>query len=236
MWVTLFVREAIRALLRHRLRSALTALGITIGIAAVVLVVAVGAAGSEHAQAELQNLGDNLVWIEAGSRNIAGARTGSHGTTSLLIEDEAAIVHDIPLIKACSPQVDGSLQLISSTRNWGTRFRGETPEYLGIKKWRVVEGGTFTSNDVDDAASKILIGATVRRELFGSGTAIGEVVRANGQLFEVVGVLGAKGQSGDGRDQDDWISCLTRPPSRSCAARAPLISTISCARPSRPTR
>ena len=205
MWVTLFAREAIRALLRHRLRSALTALGITIGIAAVVLVVAVGSAGAEHAQAELQNLGDNLVWIEAGSRNIAGARTGSHGTTSLLIEDESAILHDIPLIKACSPQVDGSLQLISSTHNWGTRFRGETPDYLSIKKWQVVEGSSFTNNDVDDTASKILIGATVRRELFGRGAAVGEVVRANGQLFEIVGVLGAKGQSGDGRDQDDWI-------------------------------
>ena len=205
MWLTLFVREAIRALLRHRLRSALTALGITVGIAAVVLVVAIGAAGSEHAQAELQALGDNLVWIEAGSRNIAGARTGSHGTTSLLVDDEAAILHDIPLIKACSPQVDGSLQLIASTRNWGTRFRGETPDYLAIKRWQVVEGQPFTSADVDATASKILIGATVRHELFGSGAAVGEVVRASGQLFEIVGVLGAKGPSADGRDQDDWV-------------------------------
>jgi putative ABC transport system permease protein len=201
----MFFREAVRALLRHRLRSALTALGITIGIAAVVLVIAVGQAGAERAQAELQNLGDNLVWIEAGSRNIAGARTGSHGATSLLIEDEQAILHDVPLIKCCSPQVDGSLQLISSQQNWSTRYRGETPEYLEIKKWQVVEGEPFTSADVDAAASKILIGGTVRRELFGIGTAVGEVVRANGQLFEVVGVLGAKGQSGDGRDQDDWI-------------------------------
>ncbi|HWE29483.1 MAG TPA: ABC transporter permease [Polyangia bacterium] len=203
--MTLFVREAIRALLRHRLRSALTALGITIGIAAVVLVVAIGAAGSAHAQAQLQALGDNLVWIEAGSRNIAGARTGSHGTTSLLVDDEVAILRDIPLIKVCSPQVDGSIQLIASTSNWGSRFRGETPDYLAIKKWQVVEGKPFSSNDVDDTASKILIGATVRRELFGTGAAVGEVIRANGQLFEVVGVLGAKGPSADGRDQDDWI-------------------------------
>jgi putative ABC transport system permease protein len=201
----LFFHEATRSLLRHRLRSALTALGITIGIAAVVLVIAVGQAGSERAQAELQSLGDNLVWIEAGSRNLAGARTGSHGATSLVIEDEVAILEDIPLVKSCSPQVDGSLQLISSERNWATRYRGETPEYLEIKKWQVVEGQPFGAADVEQAASKILIGATVRRELFGNGAAIGEVVRANGQLFEVVGVLGAKGQSGDGRDQDDWI-------------------------------
>src|SRR6516162_8019768 len=91
MFASLFIREAVKALLRHKLRSALTMLGIMIGIAAVVLVVAVGRAGSERAEAELQKLGDNLVWIEAGSRNVAGVRTGTHGTTSLTIEDEQAI-------------------------------------------------------------------------------------------------------------------------------------------------
>jgi putative ABC transport system permease protein len=206
MLASLFFREAIRALLRHKLRSALTTLGIMIGIAAVVLVVAVGQAGSQRAEAELQKLGDNLVWIEAGSRNVAGVRTGSHGTTSLLIEDQEAILREVSLIKSCSPQVDGSLQLIARERNWNTRFRGETPEYLDIKKWQVAEGGAFTAADVQQAAGKILIGRTVREQLFGgAGNAVGEVVRANGQLFEVVGVLAPKGQSSDGRDQDDWI-------------------------------
>ncbi len=205
MLTSLFFREAVRALLRHRLRSMLTTLGIMIGIAAVVLVVAVGQAGSQRAQAELQKLGDNLVWIEAGSRNIAGARTGSHGATSLVIEDEQAILRDVPLIRCCSPQVDGSLQLIHGNHNWFTRFRGETPEYLDIKKWQIAEGAAFTVEDVDQAASKILIGRTVREQLFGAAIAVGETLRANGQLFEVVGVLAPKGQSSDGRDQDDWI-------------------------------
>src|SRR5215475_14789207 len=97
--IALFGREAVRALVRHKLRSALTTLGIMIGIAAVVLVVAVGEAGSARAENELQKLGDNLVWIEAGSRNINGVRNGSHGTTSLTLEDAQAIARDVPLIK-----------------------------------------------------------------------------------------------------------------------------------------
>jgi putative ABC transport system permease protein len=205
MFASLFIREAVKALLRHKLRSALTMLGIMIGIAAVVLVVAVGRAGSERAEAELQKLGDNLVWIEAGSRNVAGVRTGTHGTTSLTIEDEQAILRDVALIKGCSPQVDGSLQLIHGNHNWFTRFRGETHEYLDIKKWKISEGAAFSVEDVEQASSKILIGRTAREQLFGAAPAIGEMVGANGQLFEVVGVLAPKGQSADGRDQDDWI-------------------------------
>src|SRR5579859_1476391 len=198
-------RESVRALLRHKLRSALATLGIMIGIAAVVLVVAVGQAGTERAQAELQKLGDNLVWIEAGSRNLAGTRTGTHGTNSLLIDDEEAILRDVPLIKSCSPQVDGSVQLIAANQNWYTRWRGETPEYLDIKKWQIAEGSGFSDVDVDQAASKMLIGPTVRQQLFGSAPAVGQTVRANGQLWEIVGVLAGKGQNPDGRDQDDWI-------------------------------
>src|SRR3954454_507873 len=100
----LFVREAVRTLLRHKLRSALTALGITMGVAAVVLIVAVGQAGSARAPAELQALGDTLVWIEAGSRNVQGMRTGSHGTTTLTLEDAEAIRREVPLIHRISPQ------------------------------------------------------------------------------------------------------------------------------------
>ena len=203
--VGLFVREALRSLLRHKLRSALTTLGIMIGIAAVVLVVAVGEAGSARAEAELQKLGDNLVWIEAGSRNINGVRNGSHGTTSLTSEDADAIRREVPLLKRISPQVDGTIHVASSTKNWTTRFRGETPDYLAIKKWDLALGQSFSDDDVTAAASKVLLGETVRKELFGADNPVGQVIRINGQLFEVVGVLAEKGQNSDGRDQDDWI-------------------------------
>jgi putative ABC transport system permease protein len=203
--VGLFCREAVRALLRHKLRSALTTLGIMIGIAAVVLVVAVGEAGSARAENELQKLGDNLVWIEAGARNINGVRNGSHGTTSLTAEDADAIKREVPLLRRISPQVDGTIHVLSSTKNWTTRYRGETPDYLAIKKWDIAMGASFSDDDVTDAASKVLLGETVRKELFGGDNPVGQVIRINGQLFDVVGVLVPKGQNADGRDQDDWI-------------------------------
>jgi putative ABC transport system permease protein len=203
--VGLFCGQAVRALLRHKLRSTLTALGIMIGIAAVVLVVAVGQAGSARAEAALQNLGDNLVWVEAGSRNINGVRNGSHGTTSLTADDAAAIRAEVPLLKRMSPQVDGNVHLLGPLRNWTTHYRGETPDYLAIKKWQVAAGTSFGDDDVTQAASKVLLGQTVRKELFGDDDPLGQMVRINGQLFEVVGLLAAKGQNADGRDQDDWI-------------------------------
>lgn len=194
-----------RGLWRNKLRSMLSTLGITIGIAAVVLVIAIGESAAERAQAELQKLGDNLVWIEAGSRNVAGVRTGSHGMNSLTVEDAEAIRAEIPLIRRISPQVDGNVQAISATGNWGTRYRGETPEYLAIKGWSIASGHAFSQDDVEQTAGKVLIGQTVREHLFGSADPVGQLIRMQGQPFEVVGVLASKGQSSDGRDQDDWI-------------------------------
>jgi len=191
--------------LRQQLRSGLTTLGIAIGIAAIVLVVAIGQSGTERAEAALQMLGDNLVWVEAGSRNVAGARTGTHGTTSLTIADAEAIRREVPLIKELSPQIDGTIQAIRGNRNWTTRFRGEEPAYLAIKKWVVAIGSPFTAADVEQSASKAVFGQTVREQLFGGEDPLGRTFRASGQLFEVIGVLAPKGQSGDGRDQDDWI-------------------------------
>ena len=202
---SLFFREAVRALARHKTRSALTTLGITIGIAAVVLVVAIGKAGSDKAQEALASLGDNLVWVEAGGRNINGVRTGTLGATTLTVEDAEAIRREVPLITRVSPQVDGHIQAIVGNRNWATHYRAETPEYLAIRKWRVALGLAFSHDDVEHSAAKVLLGETVRQQLFGDGNPVGEVIRLNNQLFQVVGVLASKGQSGDGRDQDDWV-------------------------------
>ena len=202
---SLFFREAVRALARHKMRSALTTLGVTIGIAAVVLVVAIGKAGSDRAQDALQSLGDNLVWIEAGGRNVNGVRTGTHGTNTLTVEDAEAIRREVPLINRVSPQVDGNVQVIWGNRNWATHYRAESPEYLAIRRLRVGLGFAFSQDDVEHSAAKVLLGETVRQQIFGTANPVGEVVRISNQLFEVVGVLAAKGQSADGRDQDDWI-------------------------------
>ncbi len=203
--LSLFGREAVRALSRNKLRSALSAIGIAIGIAAVICVVAIGTAGSKRAEQQLQNLGDNLVWIEAGSRNVNGVRSGSHGMTSLTMGDAEAISKGVPLIKSVSPNVDGTVLIAFGNRNWTTHYRGVTPEFLAIRSWDIAEGDLFTTEDVKRAANVCLIGQTARQQLFGAGEAVGRDIRINKQLFKVIGVLAPKGQSTTGQDQDDTI-------------------------------
>jgi putative ABC transport system permease protein len=201
----LFLFEAVRGLWRNKLRSALAAVAITIGIGAVVCVVAIGRAGSRRAEEQLKELGDNFVWIEAGSRAPNGVRTGSHGTTSLTLEDAWAIGRDVPLIKRVTPNVDGKVQLVAGNRNWQTGYRGVGTEYFDIKHWDVSVGALFTDEDVRRASSVCVIGETVREQLFGAESPVGQPLRIGSQLFVVTGVLARKGQTGMGKDQDDTI-------------------------------
>jgi len=203
--ISLLIREAIRALTRNKTRSALSAIGITIGISAVVCVVAIGTAGSLRAEEQLHNLGDNLVWVEAGSRNVNGVRSGTLGMNTLTMGDAEAILHNVSYIKSVSPNIDGSLLIASGKFNWTTRYRGVTPEYFEIKRWKVSEGDLFTLEDVKHVANVIMIGQTVRQEIFGNEEAVGRMVRINTQLYRVVGVLAPKGQSTTGQDQDDTV-------------------------------
>ncbi len=199
------VREAVRALFRNKMRSTLTVLGITIGIGAVICVVAIGQAGSEQVQQQLNNLGDNFVWIEAGSRAPNGVRTGSHGTKTLTDADAQAILRQIPLIKRVSPQVDSSTTVVYANRNWNTTYRGVAPAYFDIKRWNLAAGAPFTQDDVDHAANVCVIGQTVRDQLFMAEDPIGKVIRLKSIPCQVIGVLELKGQSGFGQDQDDTI-------------------------------
>jgi putative ABC transport system permease protein len=205
LWSRLFCVEAIRALVRHKMRTGLTALGVMIGVAAVIWVVAIGRAGTEQAEAELQKLGNNLIWVEAGSRNINGVRNGTHGTTTLTPEDAEAIRQEMPLITSVSENVDGNLQVIYGNRNWNTHYRGVSPEYLDIKRWQIADGSFFTHDQVTHVESVAVIGETVRSELFGASNPTGQVIRMRGALFKVIGVLTPKGQSASGQDQDDTI-------------------------------
>jgi putative ABC transport system permease protein len=199
------LRQAVLALWRHKARSALNALGVTIGVASVVWVIAIGEAGSARAMDQLHALGDNLVWIEAGARNVNGVRTGAYGMRNLMLGDAEAILREVPGIRRVSPNLDGSLLAVHETRNWTTHYRGVSPEYLEIKRWTVAAGGMFSDDDVERGSDICLIGQTVKEQLFGDADAVGEMVRVGMQPFQVVGVLAPKGQSATGQDQDDTI-------------------------------
>ncbi len=199
------IREAWKALTRNKMRSTLTVLGITIGIGAVICVVAIGQAGSDEVQEQMNNLGDNFVWIEAGSRAPSGVRTGSHGTKTLLVEDAQAILAQVPLVKLVTPNIDGSTTVVYGNKNWGTHYRGVAPEYFQIKRWPVVLGAPFSQADVDRSANVCVLGDTVRDQLFAAENPIGKVIRINNEPCQVVGVMEARGYSGFGQDQDDFV-------------------------------
>jgi putative ABC transport system permease protein len=187
------------------MRSALTVLGITIGIGAVILVVAIGNAGQARVEQQLNNLGDNFVWIEAGGRAVNGVRTGTHGTKSLTLADAVAVSTQVPLIKSVSPNVDGQVQIIYRNQNWFTTYRGVSPEYFDIKRWFVDEGAAFSQEDVDRAADVCAIGRTVREQLFSGEDPIGKIMRVKDLPCTVVATLQPKGLSVSGQDQDDTI-------------------------------
>jgi putative ABC transport system permease protein len=193
------------SLLRNKLRSSLTVLGITIGIAAVIGVVAIGKAGQARVEEQLANLGDNFVWIEAGGRAVNGVRTGPRGTKTLVYADAVAIRAQIPLIKAASANVDASAQVIYGNQNWFTRYRGVEPEYFEIKRWAVEQGAVFSRDDVDRAADVCVLGRTVRTQLFGVESPIGKVIRLGNLPCRVVATLRPKGLTLSGQDQDDTI-------------------------------
>jgi putative ABC transport system permease protein len=199
------LQSALVALLRNKMRSVLTVLGITIGIAAVICVVAIGQAGQAQVEQQLNNLGDNFVWIEAGGRAVNGVRTGTHGTKTLTFADAVAIKNQISLIKSVSPNVDGPVQIIYGNQNWFTGFRGVTPEYFDIKRWYVDQGAAFSQDDVDRAADVCAIGRTVRDQLFGVEDPIGKVMRVKDLPCKVVATLHPKGLSVSGQDQDDTV-------------------------------
>jgi putative ABC transport system permease protein len=189
------LESALLAIYRNKLRSLLTVLGITIGIAAVICVVAIGKAGQIRVEQQLNNLGDNFVWIEAGGRAVNGVRTGTHGTPTLTMADAIAIKNQVPLIKSVSANVDDPVQIVYGNQNWFTTYRGVSAEYFEIKRWMLDQGALFDSDDVERSADVCVLGRTVRDQLFGTEDPIGKVARIKGTPCKVVATLKPKGLS-----------------------------------------
>ncbi len=204
--LTDLMRITMRVLARNKMRSALTMLGIAIGIGAVICTVAIGEGGSQQIRDQISGLGDNMVWVEAGGRSINGRRTGNDDTKTLTNEDALAMTAEIPLLKACSPNSDGHIQVIYGNKNWWTHFRGTAPDFLDVRNWPVASGTNFTDHDVETQAQVTVLGRTIVDQLFRPDEdPVGKSIRIGGLPFRVIGVLAAKGLTPFGGDQDDTL-------------------------------
>jgi putative ABC transport system permease protein len=203
MHLLMIPRMALKALMQNKLRTALTMLGIIIGVGAVICVIAIGEGASANVERSITNLGANLIWVEAGGVNRAGVRTGTGGTRTLLLSDYDAIKEQIPLVTNVTPQADTRVQVVFGNQNWNTPVRGVGPEYVTLKNWAVVRGGMFTDVDVARATNVCVLGQTVVDQLFPAADALGETIRVNNEPCTVIGILDVKGQSAVGQDQDD---------------------------------
>jgi len=198
-------RLALRALARNKMRSALTMLGIIIGVGAVIAVVSIGQGANYKVQQGIAAMGTNAVFIAAGSNRAGGVRQGQGGVKTLTIDDMNAILQQIPLIKEAAPSLTNRQQVVYGNQNWNTQVTGTAPAYFDIRSWPVQSGSVFSDEEVDLAANVCVIGTTVEKILFQDEDPIGKTMRIGSLPFRVDGVLASKGQSAVGQDQDDVI-------------------------------
>ena len=204
---TLFasLRIALRALMVNKMRSALTMLGIIIGVGAVIAMIAVGSGAKARIEEQIASMGSNLLMVMSGSSTSGGFRGGAGTVPTLTVDDAKAIQTEIPAVKYVSPSISGVAQVVFGNQNWSTIINGTAPEILEIRGWSLSSGRPFTQQEVDGAAKVCLLGETVVENLFGGIDPIGQIVRIKKIPFIVIGVLSPKGQSTWGQDQDDTI-------------------------------
>jgi putative ABC transport system permease protein len=204
MWL-MTLRIALRALRRNKLRSFLTMLGIIIGVGAVIAMVAIGEGAKALVKAQIASLGTNVLVIVPGSTVPGGVRTGVGGVRTLLDSDARAIAEEIAAVALASPSLRRTDQVVAANQNWATLIQGVSPEFAQIRGWQIEEGRFIIDGDLDNAAKVAVIGQTVADNLFGNEDPIDAVIRIRNIPFRIVGILEAKGQTGQGTDQDDTI-------------------------------
>ncbi len=187
------------------MRSLLTMLGIIIGVASVIDMVAIGKGAQEQIEEQIAALGTNVVMIHPGTASQRGVRMGASSRQSLTAEDISALENEVSLLTAVAPVARSGGQVIGGTGNWQTSVYGTTPEYVIIRDWKLEAGELFSPRDIRTSAKKAVIGATVAKELFGEQDPVGSQIRIRNVPFIVIGVLEAKGQQAMGNDQDDLI-------------------------------
>ncbi len=196
---------ALRALRVNAMRSALTMLGIVIGVAAVIAMVAVGAGAQDRVSRQIESLGANLLIVFNNSSRQGGARLGAGTGLSLTLEDARALQAELDAVDVAAPTVRGTTQLVYGNLNWSTGTQGTTAEYFVAREWGVADGRIFTPDEVRRSAKVAVIGQTIVDKLFVDQSPVGETIRIKKVPFEVIGVLTPKGQNSFGQDQDDTV-------------------------------
>ena len=199
------LKVAFRALRRNKLRTALTMLGIIIGVGAVIAMVGIGNGAKAQVEARIAALGQNVIMVFSGSINRGGVHSGFGGAGTLTVEDAAAIARDVPGVAAISPEVRTGAQIMAGNNNWSTSIMGESPDYLTIRQWDLTDGTMFTEADVRAAAKVCVLGKTTADKLFPEDDPVGKNIRIKNVPVKVLGVLRSKGVSMFGSDQDDTV-------------------------------
>ena len=197
---------AVRALLRNKMRSFLTVLGIIIGVGAVIAMVAIGEGAKAEVQKSFDKMGTNMLVIRSGAAKTGGVRGGAGSSSTLTWDDVDAIRNEASGVARVAPQMRMNAQLVGDGQNWSTSVEGSTPDYLEIRAWPLSAGTAFSDADVTAKSKVALVGGTVADNLYGPGsTPVGSILRINNMPFEIVGVLSRKGQSAYGQDTDDVV-------------------------------
>ena len=201
------VRIAVRAIRRNKIRSILTMLGVIIGVASVIAMIALGSGARAAIDQQIQSQGTNVIYVSAGSvgRGPGAVRGGAGSITTLTLEDAQAIAQQVPSVQRVSPVVRGRVQVIAGNQNWNTSIEGGNEDYLEIRNWPLTSGANFTARDILVAEKVCLLGSTVVLNLFPDQDPVGQVIRVKNMPFRVVGALASKGQGQFGQDQDDLI-------------------------------
>ena len=202
--ISAMVSEAWRAMSANRMRAFLTMLGMMIGVAAVIMMLAVGRGTQYAVEQSIAAMGSNLFIVLAGSQTTTGVRIGTGNAPTLVAADADAIA-ELPEVAGVAPISPGSAQVVYGSNNWGTIATGTTASYIDVGNWKVEEGEMFSDADVRSASRVVVLGQTVVKNLFGDESPVGKTVRISQSPFTVIGTLASKGQSLDGRDQDDTV-------------------------------
>jgi len=199
------IKVALRALMRNTMRSILTALGIIIGVGAVIAMVSIGNGAKAQVEAQVASLGQNVITVFSGSMSSGGMRGGWGSSPSLTIEDAEAIEREVSGISGVSPEVRDRNQVLANGLNWNTSVNGESPDYPEIRSWKMASGAMFSDQDVRSVAKVAVIGKTVADQLFPNSEPVGQTLRIRNIPFKILGVLDSKGFNLFGQDQDDAV-------------------------------